>query len=80
MNLHWSDWHRACISALVLLGVAWLAVFKIQHGFEEQVGWYLFLLPGAFVAAAVSDFIWKIIPRREPIVFDGLLICFNFLW
>jgi hypothetical protein len=54
MKLHWSDWNRACISAAALLALAGLAVFKIPHGFEEGVGWYVGLLPGAIFAAAIS--------------------------
>ncbi len=80
MKLHWSDWNRACISAAVLLALAGLAVFKIPHGFEEGVGWYLCLLPGAIFAAAISDLIQKVIPQSKSILFDTLLIGFNFLW
>ena len=80
MKLHWSDWNRACISAAVLLALAALAVFKIPHGFEEGVGWYLCLLPGAIFAAAISDLIQNVIPQSKSIVFDTLLISFNFLW
>jgi hypothetical protein len=78
--MSWSDWSRSCFAAAVLLGLAALAVFKIPHGFEEQVGWYLILLPGAFFAAAISDFIARIIPRDDSFVFGGLLVCFNFIW
>jgi len=78
--MHWSDWSRSCLAAAGLLGLATLAVFKIPHGFEEQVGWYLILLPGAFFAAAISDFIARIIPRDDSFVFGGLLVCFNFIW
>jgi hypothetical protein len=80
MRTHWSDWSRSCLAAAVLLGLAALAVFKIPHGFEEQVGWYLILLPGAFFAPAISDFIARIIPRDHSFVFGGLLVCFNFIW
>ena len=80
MKLHWSDWNRACISAAVLLTLAGLAVFKIPHGFEEGVGWYVCLLPGAIFAAAISDLTQRVIPQSKSIVFDTLLICFNFLW
>jgi hypothetical protein len=66
--------------AAVLLALAGLAVFKIPHGFEEGVGWYVSLLPGAIFAAAISDLIQKVIPQSKCIVFDILLICFNFLW
>jgi hypothetical protein len=64
----------------VLLTLAWLAVFKIRHGFEEGVGWYLCLLPGAIFAAAISDPVQKVIPQSKPVMFDTLLISFNFLW
>jgi hypothetical protein len=80
MRMHWSDWSRSCLAAAALLGLAALAVFKIPHGFEEQVGWYLILLPGAFFAAAISDSIARIIPRDNSFVFGGLLVCFNFIW
>jgi hypothetical protein len=80
MNLHWSDWTRACLAASVLLGLAAFAVLGLHHGFEEQVGWYVGLLPGAFFAAAFSDLAEKTIPRGNSIVFWVLLVCFNFLW
>lgn len=78
--MRWSDWSRACLAAAVLLGVAALAVFKIPHGFEEGVAWYLILLPGAFFAAALSGFIAWIIPGDHSFVFGGLVVCFNFIW
>jgi hypothetical protein len=80
MKLHSSDRNRACLSAAVLLALAWLAVFKIPHGFEEGVGWYVCLLPGAIFAAAISDLTQRVIPQSKSIVFHTLLICFNFLW
>src|SRR5258708_32819515 len=80
MRIRRSDWSRSCIAAAGLLGLAALAVFGFSHGFEEQVGWYLILLPGAFFAAAISDFITRIAPRDNSFVFYGLLVCFNFIW
>jgi hypothetical protein len=56
------------------------AVFKVPHGFEEQVGWYLLLLPGAIFAAAISDFLGKVVPREQALAFKGLLVGFNFIW
>jgi TPR repeat protein len=41
MRVHSSDFTWSCLGALVLLGLAMFAVFKVPHGFEEQVGWYL---------------------------------------
>ena len=78
--MYWSDWGRSCVAAAGLLGVAALAVFKIPHGFEEGVGWYLILLPGAFFAAGLSDFLARGIPRANSLVFGSLVVCFNFIW
>jgi len=80
MRIHWSDWSRSCVAASALLGLAALLVFKIPHGFEEQVAWYLILLPGAFFTAAISDFISWIVPWHNSFVFYGLLVCLNFIW
>jgi hypothetical protein len=78
--MYWSDWDRSCVAAGGLLGVAALAVFKIPRGFEEGVGWYLILLPGAFFAAGLSDFLARAIPRANSLVFGSLALCFNFIW
>jgi hypothetical protein len=40
----------------------------------------LILLPGAFFAAAISDFIKWILHRENSLVFYGLLVGFNFVW
>ena len=64
----------------MLLGLAMFAVFKVPHGFEEQVGWYLLLLPGGIFAAAISEFLGKVVPREQALVFKGLLVAFNFIW
>jgi hypothetical protein len=70
----------SCVAALVLLGLAGFAVFKVPHGFEEQVGWYLLLLPGTIFAAAISELLGKIVPREQSLLFRGLLVGFNFVW
>ena len=80
MNRHLSDKSRASIVAVTLLAVAAYAVFEFQHGFEEQVGWYLTLLPGSIVAAGISGLIQKVIPGAKSVTFWGLLVCLNFLW
>ena len=67
-------------SVAVLLSLAAYAVFGFQHGFEEQVGWYVILLPAAIVATAVSDIIKKAFPGVESFAFWVLLVCLNFLW
>jgi hypothetical protein len=80
MKPHWIDWTYASVVALALLGLAAFLVFKIPHGFEEQVGWYLALLPASIFAAGISEFIGKLVPREQSLVFRGLLVCFNFIW
>jgi branched-subunit amino acid ABC-type transport system permease component len=80
MKLHLSDASRAGFAAAAFVALAAYAVFGFQHGFEEQVGWYLSLLPGAIVAAAISDIIEKAIPNAKLVTFWGLLVCFNSLW
>ncbi|HYA22775.1 MAG TPA: hypothetical protein VEF05_01360 [Terriglobales bacterium] len=80
MKLHLSDSGRAAFGAVCLFGVAAYAVFGFQHGFEEQVGWYITLLPGAIVAAGISDIVTKIAPSAEFVTFWGLLVCFNLVW
>lgn len=80
MKLHWADWTYACLVAVTLLALALFLVFKIPHGFEEQVGWYLVLLPASVFAAGISQFIGKLFPPEQYLAFRGLLVCFNFLW
>jgi len=80
MKLNLSDGFRAGFISVVLLALATYAVFGFQHGFEEQVGWYLTLLPGAIVAAGISDFIQKTIPNAKSVTFWSLVVCLNFLW
>jgi hypothetical protein len=75
-----SDVARAAFIGAALLAGAACAVFGFQHGFEEQVGWYLTLLPGAIIAAAVSDIVKKTIPEAESVAFWAALICLNFFW
>ena len=80
MKLHLSDSRRAAIGALCLFGGAAYAVFGFQHGFEEQVGWYVTLLPGAILAAGISDIVTKTTPSAGSVTFWGLLVCFNLVW
>ena len=80
MTLNWSDAGRAGLVGAALLGIAAYAVFGFQHGFEEQVGWYLALLPGAVVAAAIADVARQTAPGAGRVAFWGLLFGLNFLW
>jgi hypothetical protein len=80
MKLHLSDRKRAGFAAVALLGLAAYAVFGFQHGFEEQIGWYLTLLPGAMPAAGITEVLQKGIPSAKSATFWALFICLNFLW
>jgi hypothetical protein len=80
MNLRWTDWKYACLVAPTFLVLALFLVFKIPHGFEEHVGWYLALLPASIFAAGISQFIGKLVPKEQWLAFRGLVVCFNFLW
>lgn len=76
-----SDWKRACISAGVLTALAAAIVFGIRPGgFEGQGAWLLVLLPASLAAYPVSDYVHKIAPREEPVVFWILVLAFNFFW
>jgi len=75
-----SDNGYAAFFGAVLLAIAAYAVFGFQHGFEEQVGWWITLLPAGIVAAAISDIIEKIVPGVKSYAFWGSLVCLNFLW
>lgn len=80
MTWRLSDISRAGFVGAALLAIAAFAVFGFQHGFEEQVGWYVTLLPGAIIAAAISDVIRKAIPGAERVAFWSLVIGLNFIW
>jgi len=80
MKPHLSDSSRAGFVGAALLAIAAYAVFGFQHGFEEQVGWYVTLLPGTFIAAAISEILSTTIPVAGRVTFWGLLIGLNFLW
>jgi len=80
VSLNLSDSSRAAIIAAVLLAVAFCVVFGFQHGFEEQLGWYVALLPGGVFAASISDIITRPIPLVEPFVFWGLVIVLSMAW
>ncbi|SRR5260370_29384780 len=80
MKMNLSDWSRSCLAAIGLLGLAAFVVFKIPHGFEEQIAVYFMLLPGAFFAAPISDFLVGSAQRNESFIFVGLMVCFNFVW
>jgi hypothetical protein len=81
MSIHLSDSKWACVAAVVVLGLIVFVISVIQPGgFETGIGWFLALLPGAFVVYPLSDHVHKITPRAESIVFWTLTIGANFFW
>jgi hypothetical protein len=56
-------------------------VFVIHPGgFEGQVGWFLLLLPGSLLASVLSDFVYKLSPSVEPVIYWALIVSFSFGW
>ena len=81
MSIHLSDSKRACVTAVVVLGLIVVVVSVIQPGgFETGIGWFLTLLPGVLVVYPLSDHVHKIAPLAEPIVFWILMFGVNFFW
>jgi hypothetical protein len=81
MGLNVSDRKWACIPAISLLGIAAFVVFVIHPGgFEGQAVWFFLLLPGAVPAEVLSDLVYKLAPRAEPVVYWALVIGLNCAW
>ena len=75
------DWKWACIPASCLFGIAAFLIFMIRlGGFEEQVIWFILLLPGSLPTAFLSDLVYKAAPSAERIVYWMLFVRFNFGW
>lgn len=71
------DWKRAFLAAIVLLGIAAFIVFGIHPGgFEGQIGWFFGLLPGAFVAASISQHV----PLLPAVSVWPFVIFLSFIW
>jgi hypothetical protein len=74
-----SKW--AGIAASCLFGIAAFVIFVIHPGgFEGQGVWFLLLLPGSILTALLSDFVSKLAPSAESVVYWVLFISFNFGW
>jgi hypothetical protein len=81
MRLHIADWKWACIYSSCLLGVAAFVVFVIRPGgFEGQIGWSFFLLPGFIPAALLAVLVFKLGPSAQGVAYWVLFIGFNFGW
>jgi uncharacterized membrane protein len=58
-----SDWKYASVAALMLICIAAFVMFVIHpFGFEEAIGWFYILLPGAFVYAVSATDLDKLAP------------------
>jgi hypothetical protein len=75
-----SDSILALLLAAGLMGIAAVAVFAIQHGFETGIAWFVFLFPGIRVAAPVSDGLKIANSAAENLIFRGLLFIISFGW
>jgi hypothetical protein len=80
MSIQMSDWMWAALTAAALLGIAALAVFGLQHGFEEGIGWFVFLLPGVWIAGPIVDAMRIANPAVANFIFRTLLFVFSFGW
>jgi hypothetical protein len=81
MRFHSSDWKWASIAAVTMVSLAAGFVLTVlPGGFETQAAWFLLLFPGAFLAYPLSDSVFRLVPRAEPVVFSASMVGFNFLW
>ena len=79
MSPHISDGKRSCIIAAALIGFAAIVLLAFHPGgFETQGAWLLVLLPGTLPAYFISDFVDKVAPRAEPVVFWTSVVTLNF--
>lgn len=80
MSIDLSDSKWACIAAFALVTVAFALIALVHPGFEEQVGWFLNLLPGAYAAAPFAYRVYRFAPSVEPIAFWVPLVSISFVW
>ncbi len=81
MPLKISDRKWACIAAACLLSMAAFIVFVIHPGgFAGQGAWLFALLPGTIPAMFLSDLVYKLTPKTEPVIDAALIVIFNFVW
>ena len=64
-----------------MFGIAAFVIFVIHlGGFEEQVIWFILLLPGSLPTAFLSDLLYKVAPSAERVIYWILFASFNFGW
>jgi hypothetical protein len=81
MKLRVSDKKWACVGALCLLGIAAFIMFAVRPGgFETAIGRFFLLLPGSIPAYVVSDRVYRLAPKVEPVVYWTLIIGLSFVW
>ena len=75
------DWKWACIPASCLFGIAAFTFFVIHPGGgEEQIIWFILLLPGSLPTAFLSDLVYKVAPSAERVIYWMLFVSFDFGW
>jgi hypothetical protein len=81
MRLGLPDRTWALVVACALLGAAAFIVF-VTHpgGFEGQAGWFLALMPGAFMGAMIGDKVFQVSPILERVLYWSVLLGATFLW
>jgi hypothetical protein len=81
MSARISDSKLACFSAAFLTGLGVLVVFGFQPGgFETQGAWLLVLLPAGVAAYPLSDFVHKVAPHADALIFWTFMVIFNLIW
>jgi hypothetical protein len=76
-----ADWMWAFVTALGLLGAAAFIIFVIHPGgFEGQIGWFVVLMPGAFLGLPLADRVFKVAPGAERIALWTSVAGITFLW
>jgi hypothetical protein len=71
------DWKYSGIAASALLGIAAFIIFAIHPGgFEGQIGWFFFLLPGAYVGAVIAGQA----PLLAAVSAWPIIFIFSILW
>ena len=81
MKLANTDWKRAGWVGLALLGAAGFIIFGLHPGgFESQIGWFLDLLPGAYIGAILPHPLFESSSFLSDLSFRILSFVLSFLW
>ena len=77
----WSDWKYACVSAAVLLGIAWFIAFVPHRGGDLGAFflWFVRLLPEVIAASRFASIVGRE-SRLAGIAAFPIIIAGSFLW